>query len=237
MRVCKAAPVSGTAPEIGRRMMDNPEAIRKKWLEWDDRILGELASLYWNRSIYKHVLEIVQANPEIDKRNNFFDWIRGNYAVAAAASIRRVMDSHRRKHPVSLYTLVLEMRAHPEVLSREHYVALYTNLPRHIAHKDFDWLAGNGAEVVDRHIIQPRLDECVAACRHVQEYVDKVVAHHDPQGLDKLPTYEDIDEAIDAVGELFKFVHSLLTAGSILELTPIPAESWDWLFSQAWIAE
>lgn len=52
-----------------------------------------------------------------------------------------------------------------------------------------------------------------------------------------LPTFGDIDEAIDAIGGLFRKYALLLTARSFATLEPEAQEDWLAVFRQAWIRE
>jgi len=69
--------------------------------------------------------------------------------------------------------------------------------------------------------------ECLSsASKAISAFADRYVAHVDTRGLSELPTFEDLDMAIDEVGEQLKEVTLLLTAGSLMNAEPVIQADW-----------
>ena len=66
-------------------------------------------------------------------------------------------------------------------------------------------------------------------------YVDRHLAHHDLKPLKVLPTYEDLNEAIDEIGKLFNKYTLLLTQSSWGQLEPVIQGHWTEIFEHPWI--
>ena len=69
----------------------------------------------------------------------------------------------------------------------------------------------------------------------MREYVNRHVAHMDRRGSNSLPTYNDIDAAIDLIGTIFHRYHGLLTASSYTQLEPAWQDDWAAPLRTAWL--
>jgi hypothetical protein len=107
---------------------------------------------------------------------------------------------------ISLASLLAEIAAEPERLTRERFVALYESPDfEPLGQAAFDkHFAGEAGDHIDPAIVQADLDELAQTAESVKRYVDRYIAHSDREGLETLPTFGDIDEAIDAIGGLFR---------------------------------
>ena len=211
---------------------NHAEDMRRKWQSWLDRIQNDMMDLCWRRGMYHRLIEIIRANPRIDEGNYLYDWIFGNYARVASVSIRRLLDHHRGT--VSLHNLTDVILKHPQIINRQHYIAGYDQSNHDVANAEFDELVGKGRDTVDPSILEKALNRADTSCKIVKEFVDKSVAHRDVKPPDVLPTYTEIDDAIDAVGELFRFLYRLLLR-SDFSLTVLDAYAWEWVLEQPWI--
>jgi hypothetical protein len=66
----------------------------------------------------------------------------------------------------------------------------------------------------------------------VKDYVDEHLAHSDAGPRADLPTFNDLDAAIDRIGDLFKKYVNLLTASSYYSLVPVIQHDWEAIFRQ-----
>jgi len=72
------------------------------------------------------------------------------------------------------------------------------------------------------------------------QYVHQRVAHRKRKKLkpSRLPTWDDLDNAIDALGALFKDLSLLITGSSATDLLPTwQGDDWEWVFRQPWAVE
>jgi hypothetical protein len=127
-----------------------------KWLKWLETVRNETHTLWLYRDYWRGLTEMTQANEDIPP-STFFDALRVWYAAAQMTGVRRQLD--RDKRSVSLWRLLTDIADHPEVMTRERYVALYENdderpgaqeaLPQR-ANEDYNRFAGAGKDVLAR---------------------------------------------------------------------------------------
>ena len=211
-----------------RAVIINNEII-KKWRHEIEQIQLEVSALYHSRSVYKRLVDIVDANPNIQQPNAFYDWLQSCYIVDASTTIRRLLDFH--EDTVSLANLANNIKANSHIISRKWYVSQHK---LRNANKEFDLHVGEGRDCIDSDDLNSRLEDVRNASGLVKDYVDKLVAHTDKKVPDKLPTFNDLDNAIDAIGIFFKYLHILLNQGSAI-LEPVEEYRWEKLFREPWI--
>jgi hypothetical protein len=65
---------------------------------------------------------------------------------------------------------------------------------------------------------------------------DKRVAHLDyTKPIDPVPTYVDLDEAIDTLGSVFNKYNVLLTGTAMLFMEPVIVDNWKAVFQVPWL--
>jgi hypothetical protein len=105
-----------------------------------------------------------------------------------------------------------------------------------VANRGFDeQFAGQVGDHFDPAIAEADLQLLAANAKAVRRYVDQHVAHADARPTAGLPTFAELDAAIDTIGKLFQKYANLLTASSWPIL--VPAIQHDWLapFRVPWI--
>jgi HEPN superfamily AbiU2-like protein len=209
----------------------------EKWERDLEAIKNEVLGLHHNRDVYRTVGRIVDEHGGLPP-SLFFDYTQRTYAVTQCAAIRRQAEVHPAR-VVSLASLLAEMDAEPERLTRERFIAQYDDPDPYfeqLGQATFDErFAGEAGDHIDPRIVEADLNELRAASEKVERYVDRYIAHTDREGLETLPTFGEIDEAIDTIGRLFKKYALLLTASGWATLEPVPQHDWLAIFRQAWI--
>ncbi|NIO76651.1 MAG: hypothetical protein GTN69_12415 [Armatimonadetes bacterium] len=213
---------------------------KQKMAEWKqdlEAIKNQVLRLYWQRKIYRRILEVVKNNPRLSKGNVLLDWMSEGYVAMAAITVRRLLDKDRRS--VSLATLIEKVCRDPEVIDRKGFVAAYPEFMRKdgIADGDFDRFAGPSKATIDPSIIQQKLDATKRECSDItRKYVNKFLAHTARKTPKQIPTFAKLDKAIDTLGELFNELHLLITRGEVLvKLEPTIPVPWEWIFREPWI--
>ena len=114
-----------------------------------------------------------------------------------------------------------------------------------------EWAKTFGGEVgnhIDPAVVGADLTELRQGSRKVKHYVNKHVAHFDEGGVGgrpkapgkkeiELPTLNEVHDAIDLVGRLFRKYHALFTAADVIELTPVLQHDWKAVFQMQWMPE
>ena len=112
--------------------MDKNSYYLDKWNKWVGLIHEDAEKLLVNREIYKRYLEIVKKNKEIQSPSDFHVWVRENYVASVVTAIRRQLDT--RKDVISLMRLLIEIKNHNQILSRDWYKN---------THKSYELIAPN----------------------------------------------------------------------------------------------
>jgi hypothetical protein len=147
----------------------------------------EVISLATDRNIYWKVQrEVIQKNARLLTMGRaFFDMLNDSYAYATASRVRRLVDRDHRT--ISLRKIVDEIGSYPELLAEKLTLE--------------DWKCDLA-----------RLD---TTCDGVKDYVDQFVAHHDRSPTATVPTYRQLNEAIDTVIALFTRYYDILMGTNI----------------------
>jgi hypothetical protein len=68
------------------------------------------------------------------------------------------------------------------------------------------------------------------------KYVNEHVAHDMAEPtMTEMPTFNDLNAAVDALGTMFKKYANVLTAGSYAFLEPVIQHDWKAIFRRPWI--
>lgn len=168
--------------------------------------------------------------------SHFFDLQALNYSTAQAVAVRRQAEVSARV--VTLGRLLKDISEHPEVLSRERYVAMWPWGMQHLGDEFFTEWAGEGGDHVDPARVSSDFDSLYRRCETVKRYVDTRLAHAEPRRPSDSPiTFNDLDGAIDAFGELIRTYTALLTAVDRAYIEPVPQYDWCAPFRVAWLPD
>jgi hypothetical protein len=224
--------------------MGAEDDLYAKWLKWLETIRNETHTLWLYRDYWRGLTEMTQANDDIPA-STFFDALRVWYAAAQMTGVRRQLD--RDKRSVSLWRLLTDIADHPEVMTRERYVALYENddderpgaqeALAQRANEDFEKFAGPGKDVIAPERTLEDQERLERLAEPVTVFVNKRVAHSDEENLPAAPTYAELDAAVEELGELLRKYVALLTAAWLAEIAPVHQEPWERAFTVAWKKE
>jgi hypothetical protein len=135
---------------------------------------------------------------------------------------------------VSLARLLTEIVKHPHVLSRKRFVGLYQpDLQNVIAHTQFDRYVAAGASHIDPTVVRTELDDLCKSTKDVERYGTKRVAHYDDKGPKNIPTFQELDDALDLIHTLRIKYLFLLRAVTYNE--PVWAYDWKAIFRVPWM--
>lgn len=215
---------------------DIEDALYAKWTKWIERIYTETVTLFSYRSFYRGVAEMTQANDEIPA-SSFFDALGAWYATTQVVAVRRQADLD--KQVVSLARLLTNMAANPSVMTRTRFVQLFDNdeLWQDHANEQYDKYAGAGAEQITPARYQDDLDRFLEVTKPIKDYVDRLVAHSDQRELSDLPSFDDLNAAIELLEEMLNKYMVLLTATSVPSADPVHQADWKAAFRVPWLKD
>jgi hypothetical protein len=226
--------------------MDDPFA---KWDSWLGAIHDEALALHRNRGIFWGVQGMIRLNPSLHRPSSFYGFLGSVYSQASVIAIRRQAEDN--KQSISMARLLREMSEHPSFLTRARFRAMYPEketvivyepngahaeeMDLGIADEDFNRFAAPGAETIDPGIVRKdreSLEQKAAIC---SDYADQRVAHYDTKPTAATPKFQDVNEAIDLLGEFVKKYFLLFRATGITSLDPVFQGDWRAIFREPWI--
>lgn len=209
-----------------------------KWQDWlDNRIRPDLVTVYAHRETFNEVMRIAAENEQLPD-SYFWDFLRATYAASQAVAVRRQADVNPRT--ITLGRLLTEIASDATRFTRKFWVGLWESGPPPIglsfAEKAFtkQW-AGDVGDHLDPAIPNADLADLRSKTDAVTGYVDEQVAHSDAKPRSAIPTFADLDAAVDLLGHLFQKYGNLLTASMYLGLAPVHQDDWLAIFRQPWI--
>ena len=207
----------------------------EKWDRWICTIYKDVVKLVEHQQIFGKVQDIIKANLEIQKPNEFYRFLEDTYGAFIAIGIRRQIKPQKGG---SLVGLLEDIRENPSVMSRERFVELYRTDMQSGASRTFDErFSGSCTNHIDPAIVQRDLDELEAHTCKVEKYADKCVAHTDKQ-VPPIPTFAELDPPIDCLKKLvIKYVFLLKAECLTNNFVPpfITEEDMEMIFNVPWI--
>jgi hypothetical protein len=179
----------------------------KNWSEWFSGLSDEVGHLLISRETLKQVADFFgEKGDSYDAvtLDWFRKWIGSMWGVATAARLRALGDPD--PDTKSLRCLLDKVKRHPEVFTRERYVALtgasdpYT-MER--ANREFSENFGVGS-AIDPERVEADIASMDAAVAAVKPYVDKRIAHLDPKWREIRLQFGAVYAALDVLRDLVK---------------------------------
>jgi AbiU2 len=227
----------------------------EKWERWFEHgITNDLYTMHLERFAWKRMEEIARENPDLNGTESYlWEFLFDIYAKTQAAAVRRQADTDPQA--ASLGRLIWEVEKTPDLLTRDWWIGLWKEAEddaywKQVAEKAWaDQFAGTVGDHMDPAVAAADLAKLRDGSRKVKEYVDQNVAHLDartlPGGGGAPPdapkrkgselTLNEVHDAIDLIGDLFKKYGNLLTAAAWADLTPAIQHDWEAVFRVPWI--
>ncbi len=207
-----------------------------KWLRWLEIVKLQVQDLVMAKYTFHEVQKMIAGNPKIQKENSFYRYLTNTYVSHVVIGLRRQLKGDSQS--ISLVQLMEELIATPEILSRAYYKGLYTGTAvEDLADHDFDKLAKPGAPHIDPGLVAADLARLRSATANCEEFADRRVAHHDKRNPKQLPTFNEVDAAIDLLDELYCRYLLMFEAKAMDSLLPTWQYDWKGIFRVAWLPE
>lgn len=206
----------------------------RKWLRWLDVVKIEVQELVIAKHTFHEVQKMIDANPKLKTGNSFYRYFTNTYVSHVVMGLRRQIKTDPQS--ISFALLLKEMTETPEVLSRRYYVSLYEgSVVEDLADKDFDRIAAPGSPHIDCAKVAADLQRLCDATKKCEEFADKRLAHRDKSEPKSPPTYNEVDDCIDLLDELFVKYQLAFYAKTSVTLLPVWQYDWKEIFRTAWI--
>jgi hypothetical protein len=238
----------------------------EKWRHWLEKgISNDIYGMNLRRFAWKRMEEIARANETLSATESYFwEFQFEIYAATQAVAVRRQTDAYDNQ-VASLGRLIQEIRETPEIVTREWWIGLWGQDETRPVEKELiqeeagrawdEHYAGNVGEHFDPEIAKADLKKLLEGAEKVRAYVDSHVAHFDAQTIPRptgqpevvpseapapkggIPTLNEVHDAIDLIGDLFKQYGNLMTASSWVDLVPVLQHDWERVFRIQWLPE
>jgi HEPN superfamily AbiU2-like protein len=199
-------------------------------------LYGEVLHLHTHHEIFWTMQKILRENPKLDQFPGDFNYyVKGWYETSMALAIRRQAEDDKRV--VSFRQLLEEIKNHPTAISRDRYKQNFVDsrFSEDRADKVFNRLVGEGRQHIDPAAVQSEIDELVKRSIKIKEYVDRQIAHRDKKVVSAVPNHNDIDEALNYLGELLTRYWSIFRCEGLGTVTPVFQYDWTEIFTLPWI--
>lgn len=216
----------------------------ERWNKWFDSVSQDLVDLHYNRAIYREIGHMVDVNPEIQRPSSFFRFLRNTYVMTQLILVRRQaagvwQGDSEDKRSISFARLLLNISKHPEEISRQRFYGLFAGEGRSTAQMD-RMLEAAGVkpteDALDYEMVKKDLNLLTVTTKQLKGYADKMVAHVDTDGwTQSVPTFGELDDAIDFLGNLGSRYSILLRGREVKSFEPIIPPTWKSVFTVAWI--
>ena len=211
----------------------------EKWKRWlSDEIRGEIEELVTNRHIFWKIQKMIDNNPNIQKPNSFFQFIGQTYYDYGVIAVRRQIKFDCES--ISFIRLLQEIIENPHLVTREQFVNLYRADMKDEANQIFDqWFQEECTGHIDPNMVQQDMDELKKHGGKLEEFADRRVAHHDRRSPKTIPTYSELDVAIDCLKKLTRKYVLLFEARDLGDdlVARFIEDYWEEIFSQPWIVD
>jgi hypothetical protein len=222
------------------RLLGLADSKVEKWRRWveGDYIQAEILRMNLNRAMLREIFEMAQ---EADLPPSYFlDYLRELYGTTQAVAIRRQTEVHPRV--ITLGKLLAEMTEDAHRITRKFYCAMWDGNDEHwqrVANESFDErMAGNaGGNHLDPSIPATDLETLRDKAASVKKFVDEHLAHADRRRDPPGATFDDINAALDTIGEMFAKYYEFLTASGWAMLEPAMQHNWKVIFTRPWLPD
>lgn len=216
--------------------MDDAER-RTRLVQWLDIIFQDVQDLLLDDHLFWELQSTVRTNPRFAEASGLFtQWIASSFIQATAVGVRR--QAKADGDSVSLKRFLCEVRSYPSLVSRDHYMSLYSDVQPwliEIGQEDFNRLAGQGGRLLPDTLFDEQLGQLDQVVADIEHYVDRRIAHYDQRGLARpTPTFADLSGALKTLESIILLYWRLLKGISMNTMLPTIQYDWRDILHFAW---
>lgn len=210
---------------------------RTRLVQWLDIIFQDVQDLLLDDHLFWELQSIVRTNPRFAEASGLFtQWIASSFIQATAVGVRR--QAKADGDSVSLKRFLCEVRSYPSLVSRDHYMSLYSDVQPwliEIGQEDFNRLAGQGGRLLPDTLFDEQLGQLDQVVADIEHYVDRRIAHYDQRGLARpTPTFADLSGALKTLESIILLYWRLLKGISMDTMLPTIQYDWRDILHFAW---
>ena len=218
---------------------EQKDQLRQKWKSWLNEIGNQLGWLLVGHDIYYRLKDIVLSNTKIQSPFTLHKLIIDNYVAKVITSIIRLTDNH--PGTISLYWLIKGIENNPDVITRDYFISQWRDDPTKengTASQTFDMFAKVGEQCVDPEKLNSDIQKLKEETDIIKTFRDKWIAHLDEkQKIEQIPSFGDIDKALDVIDEVWRDYNLLLTCSCVPRTRKPGIGDWEAPLRHRWIEE
>lgn len=197
-------------------------------------IHDDIQSLLVNRNIFWEVQKIIKNNKAIQKPSTFYKYLGDTYVAYSAIAIRRQIKNDKRS--ISFVRLLTEIMEDPKPLSRTYFKSFYVgSTVETFADSDFDKIAGANKDHICPVMVRNDLEALKLHATKIEDFADKRIAHHDKKQPKNLPTFNEVDDCINLLDQMYVKYHLVFHASAMTTLMPVYQYDWKAIFLVPWL--
>ena len=209
--------------------------LLEQWRAWLEEIKHNVLALFHHREIFGKMQDALvrQGSPHSGTFSRHYTKI---YVDGASMAVRRLAKSEaRNEQSISLAALITAIGRNRDVLTAQRFVEMHLRDGvtvderahwRESALRTYERDWGDGAGNLSAVRLAADAHDLVGQSMSVADFANRTIAHIDKRGLVTTPTWGDLNQAIDSIGEMFNRYSLLLSAASWAELVPVIQGDW-----------
>lgn len=207
------------------------ESLRRRLHQDIESVLDHVQDLHNSVYIFRKFRDLRNEDRRLLAHSPFIEWLTENYVHSAAVGVRKQL----KASGVSLRSILDTLERNPRVISREHFESFFHGhvLTEEVGREQFDAFAGKGERFFGAAIPARDREALLARCKKVEHLVDKRIAHYEKVNQLPVPTFGELEDAVEALKEVSR-KYSVLIRGVDRGFEFSYLEQWDRVLTFPW---
>nr|HPM75379.1 hypothetical protein [Saccharofermentans sp.] len=167
-----------------------------KWEKWIDLICHDCGNVMLSRDMFIDLHKMIEKNPKMQQGDYFHDYMRDTYVAHVLMMIRKHLKTD--SNSISLKALVRD------ILENSNQIEGFTSPTE----------------------LQARLSNFENCAKKVEAFADRVIAHRDKREPSYTPTFNDVNDAIDAMDRLCILCATIIKGENMATCKPTVQYGW-----------
>ncbi len=217
------------------------DSLLKKWEDAIAKIANEMGQLLKSRHIFNETRDIVVPKKSLYMAS-YLSWIADLYVARLSVGVRRIIDTYKAEDfkTFSLLSLLNNIKKNQNVLTRSVFCDRWSECQEDNddANNVFNRFADEESDKLNIEWLNKDIAVINNETKHIKTFIDKWVVHHDlKRKQNQVPTFGDVDSALQLLDNIICKYH-LLLCGSDLSGSCMPIlKNWKRIVNQVWIAK
>lgn len=208
-------------------------SVWERWAGWIEKVRIDLKSALVDRIVFRRFNDIVRDNQAWIAKHygaRFCQFVARGYVANVAAAVRR--HSRSQRDAITLTGILEQMEKCAPQLTFDFFLKRFPGGgDDHFTQRATFKYVSQDSRVASQAVIRHDIEELQRLTARVEAFVDKEVAHLDRKGLATPATFNDLDDALDALDRMACKYLTLLTGPYRDTLAGPIQEPWEEIFT------